>query len=56
MTVLFVLLAVFLLIVIFGIVYKTRGLQTALIVTGVMFIASIVLYAGMIYLIVNSMD
>ena len=56
MTVLFAMFAVFVLIVIFGIAYKIRGLQAALIVTGVMFIGFIVLYVGMIYLIVNSMD
>lgn len=56
MSVLFVLFAVFVFVVIFGITYKVRGLQAALIAAGVTFIGFIVLYVGMIYLIVNSMD
>jgi hypothetical protein len=56
MTVLFALFALFALIVIFGLSYRIKGLKVALIATGVMFIVFSVLYAGMIYLIVNTMD
>jgi hypothetical protein len=56
MTVVFALFALFVLIVSFGITYKIKGLKAALIAIGVMFIVFSVLYVGMIYLIVNSMD
>jgi hypothetical protein len=56
MTVIFGLFALFVLIVIFGLTYITKGLKTALIATGVMFTVFSVLYVAMIYLIVNSMD
>ena len=56
MTLVFALFALFVLIVIFGLTYKITGLKTAFIATGVMFIVFSVLYIGMVYLIVNSMD
>ncbi len=56
MTLVFALFALFVLIVIFALTYKIKGLKAAFIATGVMFIVFSVLYVGMIYLIVNSMD
>lgn len=56
MTIPFILFAVLVLIVIFGMVYKIRGLKAALIATAMIFVGFLVLYVGMIYLIVNSMD
>lgn len=54
--VLFVLFALFMVLVIFGVTYKIKGLKTAAITTGVVFVGFLVLYIGLIYLIVNSMD
>ena len=56
MTILYVLFALFMLVVIFGVTYLMKGLKTALVTTGVVLIGLFVLYMGMIYLIVNSMD
>ena len=56
MTILFAVFALLVLIVVFGIVYTIKGLQVALIATGVAFVGFLVLYAGMIYLIAKSMD
>ena len=56
MTVLYVLFALIMLVVIFGVTYLIKGLKTALVTTGVVLIGVLVLYIGMIYLIVNSMD
>jgi len=56
MTILYVLFALFMLVVIFGVIYLIKGLKTALVTTGVVLIGFLVLYMGMIYLIVNSMD
>jgi hypothetical protein len=56
MTILYVLFALFMLVVIFGVTYLIKGLKTALVTTGVVLIGFLVLYLGMIYLIVNSMD
>jgi len=56
MTILYALFILFALIVIFGVIYKIKGLKTALIATGVAFVVFLVLYIGLIYLIVNSMD
>jgi hypothetical protein len=39
-----------------GETYKIKGLKTALITTGVVVVGFLVLYIGMIYFIVNSMD
>ena len=56
MTILYALFALFMLVVIFGVTYLIKGLKTALITTGVVLVSFLVLYIGMIYLIVNSMD
>lgn len=56
MTILYVLFALFMLVVICGVTYLIKGLRTALITTGVVFVGFLVLYIGMIYLIVNTMD
>jgi len=56
MTVIFVLFALFVLVIIFGVTYLIKGLKTALITTGVALVGFLILYLGMIYLIVNSMD
>ncbi len=56
MTILFVLFALFMLVIVFGVTYLIKGLKTALITTGVALIGFLILYTGMIYLIVNSMD
>jgi len=56
MTFIFALFALFLSVVIFGAAYITRGLKAALVATGVTLFGFVVLYAGITYLIVNSMD
>lgn len=56
MTFIFALFVLFLSVVIFGAAYITRGLKAALVATGVTLFGFVVLYAGIIYLIVNSMD
>ena len=56
MTILYALFALFMLVIIFGVTYLVKGLKTALIITGVLLVGFLVLYIGMIYLIVNSMD
>jgi len=56
MTILYVLFALFMLVVIFGVTYLIKGPKTVLVTTGVVLIGFLVLYMGMIYLIVNSMD
>lgn len=56
MTVIFVLFALFVLVIIFGVTYLIKGLKTALITTGVALVGFLILNLGMIYLIVNSMD
>jgi len=56
MTILYVLFALLILIIIFGVTYLIKGLKTALITTGVVLVGFLVLYIGMIYLVVNSMD
>ncbi|MFN8387485.1 MAG: hypothetical protein U0V48_15925 [Anaerolineales bacterium] len=54
-TILFAALVLFALLVIFGITYKIKGLKTALIATGVIFVLSAVAYVAVIYLIVSAM-
>ena len=56
MTILYVLFALFMLLVVFGVAYKIQGLKAALIAVGFALVGLSVLYIGMIYLIVNSMD
>jgi len=56
MTIFYVLFALFMLVVIFGVTYKIKGLKAAFIATGVVLVGLLVLYIGMLYLIVNSMD
>lgn len=56
MTILFLLFALFMLVIVFGFTYLIEGLKTALITTGVALAGFLILYTGMIYLIVNSMD
>ena len=54
-TILFAAFVLFALFVIFGITYKIKGLKTALIATGVIFVLSAVAYVAVIYLIVSAM-
>lgn len=54
-TVLFVAFVLLTLLIIFGVMYKMKGLKTALITTGVAFILSAVAYIAVIYLIVSAM-
>ena len=56
MTILYALFALFMLVIIFGVTYLVKGLKTALITTGVLLVGFLVLYIGMVYLIVNSVD
>ena len=56
MTVLFAMFALFLSVVIIGAAYITGGLKAALVATGATLFVFVALYAGFIYLIVNSMD
>jgi len=56
MTNFYVLFALFMVIVIFGVTYKIKELKTALITTGVVLVSFLVSYAGTVCLIVNSMD
>lgn len=49
-------LALLVLVVIFGVTYKGKGLKAAFIVTGVAFLISSVLYVAAIFAIVNAMD
>lgn len=56
LTVLFALFALVALIVIFGLTYKIRGLKMALIMTATAFVLFATLFAGLIYVIVNSMN
>lgn len=56
MTILYILFVLFMLAVVFGITYLIKGFKTALITTGILFVGFLVLYIGIIYLIVNSMD
>lgn len=56
MTVLYALFALFMLVLIFGVTCLMKGLKAALIATGLLFVGFLVVYMGMIYLIVNSMD
>ncbi len=54
-TVLFVVATLFVLALIFGIVWKIKGLKIALIATAGAFLAAAALFAIMIYVIVSSM-
>lgn len=45
----------FVLMVIFGLSYKIKGLKTAIIATGAVFVLFALLYMGMLFIIVNSM-
>ena len=56
MTIFYVLFALFMLVVVFGVAYLIKGLKTALIIMGAVLVGLLVLYMGMIYLVVNSMD
>ncbi len=55
MTILYVLFALFMLLIIFGVTFLIKGLKTALVTTGVALVGFLILYIGIIYLIVNSM-
>lgn len=55
-TVLFASFALLVLIVVFGLAYKIRGLKTALILTAVAFVVFAVLFVGLIYVITNAMN
>jgi hypothetical protein len=55
-TVLFALFALLVLIVVFGLAYKIRGLKTALILTAAAFVVFAVLFVGLIYVITNAMN
>jgi len=54
-TVLFAVLSVLTLIVVFAVTFAIRGLKTALIAAGMTFIVIAVLFAGLLYVIVNAM-
>ena len=56
MTILYVLFALFILVITFGVTYLIKGVKTALITTGVVLVVFLILYIGMIYLFINSMD
>ncbi len=56
MTIFYALFALFVLLVVFGVIYKIKGLRVALFATGTVLAGFAVLYFGLIYLIVNSMD
>jgi len=56
MTIFYGLFTLSMLVVTFGVAYKIKGLKTALITMGIVLVGFLVLYVGMIYLIVNSMD
>ena len=55
-TVLFAALALLGLLVIFALTYMLKGLKTALIATAAAFALVAVLFAGLLYVIVNSMN
>lgn len=55
-TILLIPLVLFVLVVLFAITYKAKGLKTALITTGVALVISSILYAALIAAIVNAMD
>jgi hypothetical protein len=54
-TILFALLALILLVVVFLVTYKMKGLKSALIVTGTAFIVLAVMFVVLIRMIVNAM-
>jgi hypothetical protein len=54
-TAIFIALAVLALIVIFGVTYILKGLKVALVTTGIAFLGAAILFAGLIFVIVNSM-
>jgi hypothetical protein len=55
-TSLFAMFALLMLVVIFGITYKVKGLKAAFIATGMTFVISSFFYVAAIYAIVNAMD
>ena len=54
-TIIFLVLAFFALLVIFGVTYRLKGWKTAFLVTGVVLFLFAMLFVGMIFVIVNSM-
>jgi hypothetical protein len=56
LTALFALFALLVLMVVFGLAYKIRGLRTALLLTAAAFVVFAVFFAGLLYVIVNSMN
>ena len=56
MTILYPLFVLFALLVIFGVVYKLKGLKTAVVATGIVLAGFVALYFGFIYWLVSSMD
>lgn len=55
-TVLFASFALLVLIVVFGLAYKIRGLKIALILTAAALVVFAVLFVGLIYVITSSMN
>jgi hypothetical protein len=54
-TILYAVLALFVLLIIFGVTYKIKGFQTAFIATGVAFIILALVLVGVIYAITSVM-
>lgn len=54
-TILYAALALLVLIVIFGLTYKIKGLKTAFVTTGIAFTASAILFVAVIYAIASTM-
>lgn len=54
-TVLFAALAFLVLIIIFGLTYKLKGLKTAFLAAGIAFIAFAILFVSILFVIANSM-
>jgi hypothetical protein len=54
-TVLFAVFALLVLIIIFGLTYKMKGVKTALITTGIAFVILAILFVATIYIIVSVM-
>lgn len=54
-TILYAAFALLVLIVIFGLTYKIKGLKTAIVTTGIAFTASAIFFVALIYAIVTMM-
>ncbi len=56
MSILYPLFVLFMPLILFGVIYKIKSLQTALVATGILLAGAVFLYLGLIYWLVNSMD